>query len=157
MSARAELSVPVDVDAPPDAVWRYVTDWEGQGRWMLGTRVEVTSGDGRSVGSTWRATTGAGPVGVVDTIEVAEYSEGGPWRCVVRHTGKLIRGDGVFEVVELAPGRSRFTMSELLDLPFGLLGRVGWRLVRPVARAGMVYSLRKMAAQCEAEHRGGGS
>jgi hypothetical protein len=153
VTRRVELTVPVDVDAPAEAVWGMVTDWEGQGRWMLGTRVEVTRGDGRDVGSRLRAVTGIGPLGVADPMEIVEYAEGGPWRCVVRHTGRVVRGDGVFEVVELGPERSRFLWSELLDLPLGALGRLGWPLVRPVFRAGVAYSLRRMARLCEAEHQ----
>jgi Polyketide cyclase / dehydrase and lipid transport len=151
---RVELTVPVDAGVPAEVLWRYVTSWERQGEWMLGTRVEVTGGDGRGVGSSLRAVTGVGPLGVADPMRITEYSEGGPWRCVVRHEGRVVRGDGVFEVVELAPDRSRFLWSELLDLPLGGLGRVGWRVVRPLFRAGVELSLRRMARRCEAEHGG---
>ena len=153
MSEPVTLSVPVDVDAPAEAVWTYVTDWERQGEWMLGTRVHVTGGDGRGAGTTLRAVTGIGPLGVPDTMEVVEIRQGGPWRAVVRHTGRVIRGEGFFEVVELAPERSRFTFTELIDLPLGALGRLGWPLARPVIRAGFVASLRRMADRCAAEYR----
>jgi hypothetical protein len=151
--SRVELTVPMDVNAPAEVVWCRVTDWVGQGDWMLGTRVAVTRGDGRSVGSRLRAVTGAGPVGFTDTMEIVEYVEGGPWRAVVRHTGTVVRGDGVFEVVELAPARSRFLWSELLDLPLGWVGRAGWPLVRPAFRVGLAYSLQRLARLCEAEYR----
>ena len=65
-------------------------------------------------------------------MEVVEWDP--PRRCVVRHLGRVVRGDGVFEVVELGPARSRFLWSELLDLPLGALGRLGWPLVRPAFR-----------------------
>lgn len=153
MTSRVELAVPVEVDVPAEVLWRKVTDWEAQGDWMLATRVWRTGGDGHSRGSTWSAATGVGPLAVVDTIELAELVEGGPRRAVVRHTGKIIRGDGVFEVAELGPSRSRFTMTERLDLPFGALGRIGWRVVvRAVSRAGLVMSLRRLARQVEAEY-----
>ncbi|HXV93884.1 MAG TPA: SRPBCC family protein, partial [Pseudonocardia sp.] len=58
--------------------------------------------------------------------------------------------DGVFEVVDLGGGRSRFVWSELLDLPLGALGRLGWPLVRPVFAAGVQQSLRRMARLVEA-------
>jgi hypothetical protein len=157
MSERVTLSVPVDVDAPAETVWTYVTDWERQGEWMLGTRVHVTGGDGRGAGTTLRAVTGIGPLGVPDTMEVVEFRQGGPWRAVVRHTGRVIRGEGFFEVVELGPERSRFTVTELIDLPLGGLGRLGWPLARPVIRAGFVASLRRMADRCAAEYRARGS
>ena len=156
MTARVQLPVPVEVDAPAEAVWAYVTDWERQGEWMLGTRVRVTGGDGRGVGTTLRAVTGAGPLGVVDTMEVVEFTPpcpGEAGRAVVRHTGRVIRGDGAFEVVALGPRRCRFTVTELLDLPGGPLGNAMWRVGRPVVRLGFVASLTRMAQRCA----GGGS
>jgi len=152
---RAEIAVPVEVAAPAEVVWRVATDWVQQGEWMLATQVELTGGDGRSAGSSWRATTGVGPLGVVDSMEIVSYVEGGPWRCVVRHTGRVVRGEGVFEVEALGPARSRFVMTERLDLPLGAAGRAGWPLLRPAFRAGLTLSLRRLARLCEAVHRYG--
>ena len=156
MTSRVELPVPVEVDAPAAAVWAYVTDWERQGEWMLGTRVRVTGGDGRGVGTTLHAVTGVGPLGVPDTMEVVEFvepTETTLGRAAVRHTGRIIKGDGFFEVAPLGPRRCRFTFTELIDLPLGALGRLGWPLVRPVVKAGFVASLRRMADRCAAAHR----
>lgn len=154
---RVELTIPIDVGVPGAVLWETVTDWPGQSDWMLGTRVELTGGDGRSVGSTLRAVTGAGPLAVADTMEITEWTarDGGPRRAVVRHTGNLVRGEGVFAVVELGPRRSRFVWTELLDLPLGALGRAGWPLVRPAFRAGVALSLRRMARQTEQRYRAG--
>jgi uncharacterized protein YndB with AHSA1/START domain len=154
---RVELTVPVDVDAPAEVVWQTVTDWERQGEWMPATRVEVTSeGDGRGSGATLRAVTGIGPLAFADPMKIVEWAApggDGPRRCVVRHLGRVVRGDGVFEVVALAPERSRFLWTELLDLPLGALGRLGWPLVRPALRAGVALALRRLARLCEAEYR----
>jgi hypothetical protein len=136
---RIELSVPVDVAAPAELVWRTVTDWANQGEWMLGTRVRPTSGDdGRRLGATLEAVTGVGPVGVTDRMEVVEWAP--PRRCVVRHLGRVVRGEGVFEVLPVGAERARFVWSELLDLP----------LVRPAFRAGVELSLRRLKRRCEA-------
>lgn len=152
MSNRVELTVPVDVNAPAAAVWDAVTDWEGQGEWMLGTRVSVTSpGDGRELGARLSAFSGVGPLGFTDTMEIVEWEPGR--RCTVRHTGKVVRGDGVFEVVELGPERARFLWTELLDLPLGVLGRLGWPVVRPAFRLGVERSLHTMARLCEQRWR----
>jgi hypothetical protein len=152
---RVELTVPIDVNAPAEVVWQTITDWPGQGDWMLGTRIEVDGvGDGRHLGARFRAFTGVGPLGARDPMEVVEWDP--PKRCVVRHLGNVVQGDGVFEVVELGPERARFLWTELLDLPLGALGRFGWPLVRPTFRAGVAYSLRRMAQQCETEYRGRG-
>jgi polyketide cyclase/dehydrase/lipid transport protein len=153
MSRRVELTVAVDVDAPAGAVWDAVTDWPGQDRWMLGTRVRVEGpGDGRRLGARLRAVTGVGPLGVTDPMEIVEWDP--PRRAVVRHLGKVVTGDGVFEVFPLGPGRAQFVWSELLDLPLGPLGRLGWPLVRPVFRYGVRVSLDRMARLVEAEHAG---
>jgi hypothetical protein len=149
---RIELSEPVDVAAPAEVVWQTVTDWASQGEWMLGTRVRPTGGgDGRRLGATLEAVTGIGPVGVTDRMEIVEWTP--PRRCVVRHLGRVVRGEGVFEVLPLGPERARFRWSELLDLPLGRLGALGWPLVRPAFRAGMAFSLRRVERRCEEVYR----
>ena len=155
--SRVDLTVPVDVNVPADAVWQKLTDWKRQGDWMLATRVEVAgAGDGRHAGAILTAVTGVGPLGVTDRMEIAEWDP--PRRCVVRHLGRVVRGEGVFEVVPRDAGHSRLLWSELLDLPLGRLGRLGWSVLEPVFRTGVAFSLRRMARQCEyAYGQAGGS
>jgi hypothetical protein len=145
---RTELVVPVQIEAPAAVVWEVVTDWARQGEWILGTRVRVDGGgDGRRLGARVSAFTGVGPLGFTDPMEVVEWDP--PRRCVVRHLGRVVRGDGVFAVTELGPNRCRFDWSERLELPLGTVGALGWPLVRPAFRAGVAYSLRKLARLCE--------
>jgi len=149
--ARREITVSVDVDAPVETVWREVTDWEAQGEWMLGTSVKVTRGDGTSIGSELAATTGLGPLGVTDTMEIVGWDP--PHRATVRHTGRVVRGSGVFSVLErrTPDGReaSTFVWSEQLDLPLGPLGAAGWPLVKPAFAWGVKHSLDGLARRCE--------
>ena len=92
MSNRVELTVPVDVNAPAERVWRMVTDWPGQSEWMLGTRIEIEgTGDARHLGGRFRAFTGIGPLGAWDPMEIVEWDP--PKRCVVRHLGAVVQGD----------------------------------------------------------------
>jgi Polyketide cyclase / dehydrase and lipid transport len=146
MTGRRHLVRSVLVDAPPERVFAALVDWETQGQWMLGTRVE-SQGSAAGAGGRLSAFTGVGRVGFLDTMEITEWE---PPRLVrVRHTGEVVRGDGVFEVLALPDGRSRFVWREELDLPLGALGRLGYAVVRPVFAAGVDRSLRRFAALVE--------
>jgi hypothetical protein len=147
----AEITVDVIVDADQQAVWDAVTDWPRQSEWMLGTSVRATVADGIGVGGGIEAFTGVGRVGFLDTMVITEWDP--PRRCVVEHTGRVVRGLGVFEVLALPDGRSRFVWSEVLDLPLGVLGRLGWPLVRPGFAWGVRRSLEVLAREVEREER----
>jgi len=134
----AEITARIQLPVPPDQAWRAVVDWPGQGRWMLATQVHGDHGPGARV----VARTGFGPVRFTDTMVITQWEP--PHRCVVRHTGRVVRGSGVFEVVPAAAG-SELRWTERLELPLGAAGRWGWRLARPLARRGMDLSLRRFA------------
>jgi hypothetical protein len=140
-----ELRVPVAV--PAETAWAAMTDWTRQGEWMLGTSVEVTAGDGRSVGTTLAAFTGVGPLGFTDTMRITDWEP--PTRCVVLHTGKLVRGTGEFIVNPVTDRSSELVWVEHLDLPFGVVGRLGWPLARPVFTWGVRRSLAEFARFAE--------
>ncbi len=140
----AELVVTADVDAPAQRVWDLLTDWDQHDRWMLLT----SASGGRAEGAQIEAFTGIGRVGLRDPMTIVVWDP--PQRCVVRHTGRIVRGSGAFEVRELGAGRSRIVWSEWLDLPLGPAGRLGWLLVRPLARFGVALSLRRPARLVEA-------
>jgi hypothetical protein len=146
----ARIAVDVMVDAPPQVVWDAITDWPRQSKWMLGTTVWATDLDGVGVGGGIEAFTGVGKAGFLDTMVITEWDP--PRRCVVRHTGAVVKGLGIFEVVALPGNRSRFVWAEELDLPLGVLGRLGWPLVRPGFAWGVRRSLNKLARDIEQEH-----
>jgi hypothetical protein len=139
----AELVVTQDVDAPAPRVWDVLTDWDAHDRWMLLTRAEGGHAEGESIS----AFTGVGRVGFVDTMTITLWDP--PRRAVVRHTGTVVRGSAAFEVDALAPDRARVVWSEWLDLPLGVVGRLGWPIVRPLLRAGVQVSLRRLARHVE--------
>ena len=155
MSRRARLALAVEVEAPVEAVWAAVTDWPGQSRWMLGTRVRATTmgaegAPGRGVGGGIEARTGLGRsrrLGVLDTMVITHWDP--PRRCAVRHTGRVIRGAGYFAFVPV-PGptpKTRFVWAEEVLLPFGPLGVLGWAVLRPLLAAGVRTSLRGLARE----------
>ena len=148
------ILIDVLVDAPAAAVWAAVVDWDRQSEWMLGTTVRSTTNGGVGVGGGIEARTGLGAGnrrGFLDTMVITEWEP--PHRCAVLHTGKVVRGTGLFEVFALPGGRSRFVWSEELELPLGRLGRAGWPLVKPAFVAGVRASLNKLARAVEAEQK----
>lgn len=151
-----EVVVGVDVDAPPEQTWAAITDWKRQGEWILATTVRQRSASRVGLGTEIEAVTGVGRFGVRDTMRVTEWDP--PRRCTMQHTGGLIRGRGIFEVVARPGGTSlrggcgigsRFRWTEDLELPFGILGRAGWPLARPVTRWGLQRSVQRFATFAE--------
>jgi len=139
---RTVVSVDVVLEAPVEKVWERVVDWDGQRDWMVATTMRVLGDRTEGLGTRLEAATGKGPAAIVDPMVVTEWEP--PNRLVVRHTGDLVRGQGVFEVFALPGGRSRFVWREELDLPLGAAGRFGWPVVRPAVVAGMRTCLRRL-------------
>jgi Polyketide cyclase / dehydrase and lipid transport len=140
----------VDVAATAQVVWEYVTDWPTQEEWIPKTRVErIDSAD--SVGGRLRAWTGIGPLGFWDPMTITSWDvrPDGGGRCEVLHTGNVVRGEGEFEVLALSDGMSRFVWSELLILPLGRLGALGWKLMGPVLTRMVDGALRDMKARVQ--------
>jgi len=153
MTGRRHLVRDVIVDAPPEVVFAALTDWPTQGQWMLGTRV-WSDGPSEGVGAQLSAFTGVGRLGFLDTMEITEWE---PPRLVrVLHTGRVVRGPGIFEVLALPEGRSRFVWREELDLPLGAVGRAGFAVVGPVFAVGVERSLRRFAELVGAGQLGSG-
>ena len=148
----AEVVVSVEVNAPAAKAWARLTDWPTHGDWMLLTTVEPTTRETEGVGAGIVGITGIGPFAFRDTMTVTSWEPppSDPARCVVAHTGNLVRGSAAFEVEQLDGGRSRVVWSEWVQLPLGLLGELGWIAVRPVAALFLRISLRRLAKQVEA-------
>ena len=149
----AELSVAVEVAAPAAQTWATLVDWPSHGRWMLLTSVEripaANAGDG--VGERIVAMTGVGPFTFRDPMTFTQWqpAPSEPARCLVRHDGVVVRGAGAFEVETIDAGRSRVVWSEWVHVPFGLLGVLGWVIVKPLAAMFLRISLRRFARYVE--------
>ena len=138
MTSRVQITSRVVVPAAPEQVWQAVVDWPGQRQWMLATRVH----GGHGLGAKVYARTGIGAIGFTDTMIITHWDP--PRRCVVRHTGRLVRGVGVFEVAPAGAG-CEFRWTEQLHLPLATAGRLAWQVVRPLAQRGMDMSVRRFA------------
>ena len=139
----AEIALTVDVEAPADQVWAAVTDWAGQGEWMLGTSVRGTVQDGRGVGGGIEAFTGVGRLGFTDRMTITRWDP--PYRCEVVHHGWVVKGSAVFEVVPIDEDRSQFVWVEWLTPPLGVVGALGFAAVRPLFVLGVKASLARLA------------
>ena len=138
----------IDVAAPPERVWAALTAWTRQGEWMVATDVRTVGGPAQGVGGRLAARTGlplpgGRHVGLLDTMVITKWDP--PRMVVVQHTGRLVRGPGIFELEPREDGTS-FLWTERLYLPYGLLGQVGWLLVKPFALLGIRLSLGRFAA-----------
>ena len=138
----AEIVVAVDVAASVESTWAAATDWVRQGEWMLGTDVRPLDG-ASGPGARLSARTRIGPFSFVDEMRITSWEP--PHRCQVTHLGNVVRGSAAFEVESLTDGGSRFSWSEWLDLPLGLLGQYGFWLGRPIFQAGLQISMQRFA------------
>lgn len=141
------IELTVAVSAPAQKVWDAITNWEAQSQWMLGTKVWPVDGDGTGVGGKIEAFTGIWRIGFLDTMEITIWEA--PARCDVLHTGRVVCGTGTFEVISVSPTSSNFVWSEDLDLPLGILGKVGFTVLRPGFVFGVRKSLEKFARLVE--------
>ncbi len=167
---RVRVEREVDIAAPASVVWDYLVDWPRQGDWIPQTRVErVDAADG--LGGRFRAWSGLGSVppgatrgttrhgvGFWDpmTITVWERTPDGGGRCEVLHLGAVVKGEGEFTVVARGEHASRFVWAELVVLPLGRLGALGWPVVRPAANRFIDRALRVMRDQVEQPPRSAG-
>ena len=151
---RAPLRLEVDVAAPAEVLWAYVTDWPAQGEWIPHTRVETVppGAPADAVGARVRAWSGLGPVGFWDTMTITRWERDadGGGVCEVLHTGRVVRGEGVFTVEAVSDATSRFVWEELLVLPLGRAGAFGWRAARPVATRLVGSALETLRRRVEA-------
>lgn len=128
-----------DIAVPAERAWAAIADWESQGTWMVATKVHGTAS---APGQHLEGWTGIGPLGFLDTMTVTEWDP--PHRCVVLHTGRVVSGTGGFEVTARGEEGCRVTWWERVDLPLGMVGKVGWLAVGPTTRLFFKVSLGRL-------------
>ena len=135
----SEFRARVTIEAPVSQVWRELVNWESQGNWMALTKVTSSDkgADDSGIGTLIEAFTGVGPFGVLDKMKVTEWQP--PTFCRVDHYGKIIKGIGEFELIEV-DGKTRFEWFEKIEAPKPVL-----LLIKPFILISVNYSLRKFA------------
>jgi hypothetical protein len=136
------LKVDLPIAASAEKVWESIADWQGQSRWMLQTKVFLTSKESAGVGVTIEAFTGPlykfyprfAWLGVLDLMRVTKWEP--PVRCDVIHYGKIIRGSGSFVVEAVGEESSIFHWSEDIEAP-----TLVFLLIKPFILTGVKISL----------------
>ncbi|MEM9516298.1 MAG: SRPBCC family protein [Actinomycetota bacterium] len=130
---QSDVTVAVDIDAPPTKVWEVVEPIESHADWMAdAAAIHFESEQTRGVGTTFVADTRVGPIRLRDRMQVTEWTpvddDQSTGRMGVVHSG-IVTGTGVFTIEPLDGGdRSRFSWSEQLDFPWYFAGRLGERI-----------------------------
>ena len=116
------------IDASAELVFKSITDWRSQSKWMPLTHVDISDQKDNILGSEITAITGISPLGIKDTMVITTWNP--PYECSVVHTGKVIRGSGTFKVQPIKASSSKFTWSEQVIVPFGILGWIFWPIIK---------------------------
>ena len=140
------IQISLNLPCSRERAWQAIADWEGQGSWMLQSKVWVTSEIREGVGTTIAAFTGPfykryplfSKLGLLDTMIVTTWQP--PVRCDVMHTGKVLRGAGTFELVEISEKTTQFNWSEDIEC-----SRVQFLAIYPCLWIGVRISLARLA------------
>ena len=129
-----DISVSIDIDASPRAVWGVIKRIEDHVAWMSeAVAIRFLTERTHGTGTKFLCDTKVGPIKLVDHMEITEWV---PWpdpgdgrssiaKIGVQHTG-LVTGIGVFALEPLEGGSlTRFSWSEQLRFPWFLGGRLG--------------------------------
>lgn len=144
--ASNSLAITLTIPAEHDRVWERIADWSSQGDWMLQTKVWVTSDQIEGVGTSIAAFTGPlyflyprfKSFGLLDLMEVTHWQP--PYRCDVKHVGKVLKGSGSFQLSEAGNSSTRFYWSETIEAPKAL-----FYLIAPFLYLGVRISLARFA------------
>lgn len=140
---KADLILTQRVNASQEKVFAEIVNWPSQSAWMLGTKVWVTKNDGVGVGGEFAAFTGIGKLGFIDPMQITKWNP--PQEVSVAHLGKFVRGTGEMKVEKISENESDFIWSESLELPLGIIGFVGYKIIEPFFKIAIQKSLKKFA------------
>ena len=140
------LRITIDLPCSQEHAWAAVADWESQGKWMLQTKVWVTSQIREGVGTSISAFTGPlykfypkfSSLGLLDTMVVTKWQP--PEICDVVHTGKVLKGTGSFVLSPINSTSTKFNWSETIEC-----SRVKFLVIAPFLWVGVRISLARLS------------
>lgn len=125
----ARIQVSIEIEAPPEEVWREAADLASHAEWMADAEsIEFATDQRIGVGTRMFVETRVGPLRTKDVMDVTEWVEGE--RIGVHHRG-LVTGTGVFILTPSETGTS-FDWKEDLSFPWYLGGPFTAFAARPV-------------------------
>jgi uncharacterized protein YndB with AHSA1/START domain len=124
-----EIRLQIDIRAPVEVVWPMLVDWEQLGRWMLeASRFRVTSEQREGVGAEIEARVRIGGITTTDSVRVTRWEP--PHVLGIDHLGS-VKGHAVLECIPRDQG-TRVEWAERLEPPFGVIGGIGIRALKPI-------------------------
>jgi hypothetical protein len=140
------LRITIDLPCSQEHAWAAVADWESQGKWMLQTKVWVTSQIREGVGTSISAFTGPlykfypkfSSLGLLDTMVVTKWQP--PEICDVVHTGKVLKGTGSFVLSPINSTSTKFNWSETIEC-----SRLKFLVIAPFLWVGVRISLARLS------------
>lgn len=143
----ASVTIAVEIDAPPEAVWAELEDIASHVEWMADAEsIRFTTGSERGEGTVAEVETRIGPLRTTDVMRFVGWEEGRSM--TVRHEG-LVSGTGSFLLDGIGGGRTRVTWSEDLDFPLLFGGSVGETVAKPIFRRIWTANLTRLKARVE--------
>ncbi len=116
------IAITIKLPVSIERAWNSIQDWESQSDWMLQTQVWVTSEIREGIGTEIEAFTGLIPskkfFGILDSMRVTQWNP--PYSCEVLHTGKIIKGTGLFRLEKINDEETLFHWSEIVIAPRAL-------------------------------------
>jgi uncharacterized membrane protein len=140
----------IDVSAPPDVVWEWITNPSRALHYMSGiTRFEVLSDEPRGLGARYRTSMRVGSAEIGGIVEVVEFQ---PPRDMAWHSVTGLDQRVRFRLRELPHGRTHVEFR----LAYGVAGSGlgGWlaeRVAAPTVRGHLRRSLHQLKRQVEQE------
>ena len=147
MAAPLHFTTSIDIRRPPEAVWPWLVDWESLPRWMREMRHVRVIGERREgVGVEAVATVRVGGITTTDPIVITRWEP--PAVLEIEHRG-WVKGRGYMELAPTDQGSSLFWRESLIP-PWGILGRLGMALYRPLLRRTFLRDLERLRDLIEA-------
>ena len=143
--ARVSFEVVHRFDAPAETVWDALIDWSFHAEWVPMTRIEMGPGDSATVGATFTAWTGPGPLALKDRMRVTKLdwdSNTSSGTCEVDKLGPVLKGRAGFTVIPAGTG-SELHWTE--DVSVRLVPKLLAPVVGRLGAAGFRHGLRRLA------------